>query len=93
MAQDKVYKTMKEAVADMFFRKVLGVAVPLKIKKTTKIEDFCPNKKFKKEYVELIIDNTDRVFNVSIRKIKDKSLAEILVYLEHRKMKHSTYGS
>lgn len=76
----------------MFFKDVLGAKVPTKIKKSAKIADFCQNKKFAEEYVDMVVDRTERVFNTSIKKIKEKSLEDILTYLEMVKQKHSRYG-
>lgn len=88
----QVYKNLKVAVHEMFFKEVLGLAKPIKIKKNTVLADFCRNKKFEKEYVDMLVDKTERVFKVSIRKIKNKPLEEILIYIEQRKVKHSMYG-
>lgn len=88
----QVYKNLKVAVHEMFFKEVLGLPKPIKIKKTTVLADFCRNKKFEKEYVDMLVDKTERVFKVSIRKIKNKPLEEILIYIEQRKVKHSMYG-
>lgn len=87
----QVYKTIKEAVLDIFFKEVLGLPKPIKIKKNTVLADFCRNKKFEQEYVDMLVDRTDRVFKISIRKIKNKSLEEILLFLEQKKKKNSMY--
>lgn len=89
----QVYSNLKEAVNQMFFKEVLGLAKPVKIKKTTMLADFCSNKKFETEYVDMLVDKTERVFKVSIKKIKNKPVSEILVYIEQGKQRHARYGS
>lgn len=91
MQEQKVYKNMKEAVNEMFFRQVLGLPKALKIKKNTTLASFCQNKKFETEYVEMLSDKMERVFNVSIKKIKDKPLVEILLFVEQRKIRASSF--
>jgi len=89
----KIYKNVKEAVNEMFFKEVLGLPKPIKIKKTTKLSDFCQNKAFEEEMVDLYVDRIERVFKVSIRKMKNKPISEILILLEDKKKKHSIFGS
>jgi len=84
----QVYKNLKEAVHEIFFKEVLELPRPIKIKKTTVLTDFCRNKKFEKEYAAMLVDKTERVFKVSIRKIKNKPLEEILIYIEQQKAKN-----
>lgn len=89
----KTYKNMNEAVRDIFFSKVLGVPAPKQIKKSQVIGDFCKNKAFSAEYVDMVVDRTERELSVSIRKIKNKPLMEILDFIEKKKMLHSRYGN
>lgn len=88
----KVYKNIKEAVNEMFFKEVLGLPKPIKIKKTTKLSDFCRNKEFEDEMVDMYVDRAERTFRVSIRKMKDKPIVDLLSYIESKKKKHSIYG-
>lgn len=88
----KVYKNIKEAVNEMFFKEVLGLPKPIKIKKTTKLSDFCQNKEFSDEMVDMYVDRAERTFRVSIRKMKDKPIVDLLSYIESKKKKHSIYG-
>ena len=88
----KVYATMKEAVEDMFFRDVLGV--PKKsLKKSHLLEDFCPDKRFAKEYIKMYLDKTERTFQVSIKNLQSKPVVEILEFLIKRKKNDSIYGN
>lgn len=91
MDRPSSFKSVKEAVLFMFFHDVIGLAKPVKIKKNTMLRDFSPNKKFEEEYVDMIVDRVERVFNVSIRRIKNKSVEEILKYIELQKQKSALY--
>lgn len=83
---------MNEAVNDMFFRQVLGTPPIKNIKKNITLSHFCKNKKFEVEFVDMCVDKIERVFNVSVRKIKNKPLEEILKYIEMKKTRDSLYG-
>ena len=91
--EQQVYKNLKEAVNLMFFKEVLGLPKPLKIKKNMVLSHFCKHKKFEEEYVDMLVDKVERVFKVSIKKIKNKPVSEILGYIEMKKVQHSRYGS
>lgn len=84
---------MKEAVNEMFFTQVLGLPKPLKLKKNATLATFCRQKKFEKEYVDMLTDKIERVFNVSVKQIKNKSVSDILIFIEQRKAKQSLYRS
>lgn len=87
----KSYNTVSEAVESMFFEQVL--CCPKKpITKTTHLSDFAPDKKFVKEYIQMYVDKSTRVFGVSIRNIQSKPLVEILKFLSARKLKDGIYG-
>lgn len=86
-----IYKTMRDAVEDMMFSKVLETK-KRKIKKSETLRSFIKNKKFEEEYLDLFVDKVFIVFGCSIKKIKEKPLSEILDYLEKVKNNHSRYG-
>lgn len=80
-----MYRTIKEAIIDIFFKEILEIKKPLKIKKNTKLTDFCQNKKFEKEFLEMMINRVDRTFKANIRKVKNESLEEIFNFIEYQK--------
>ncbi len=89
--QEKVYSTQKEMVLDKFFREVVGIA-PRKIKKGDTLKSLAPKKKFEEDFVEMYIDRTYLIFSVNIRKLKNKTLEEILEFILGQKQKHAMYG-
>lgn len=80
-----MYRTIKEAIIDIFFKEILEIKKPLKIKKNTKLTDFCQNKNFEKEFLEMMINRVERTFKVNIRKVKNESLEEIFNFIEYQK--------
>lgn len=87
----KVYKTMNEAVEDIFFSKILETK-KRKLKKTDTLRTFVKIKKFEDEYVDMFVDKITLVFGCSIKKIKEKPITEILQYMVKIKNNHSRYG-
>jgi len=83
-----MYKTIEEMVIDKFSREVLDLKKPIaKNKYRLDLASFAPNKKFAPDYTEMYVDKVWLVFNVSIKKIKQKSIGEILNYLIQVKKK------
>jgi hypothetical protein len=88
----KIHKTLKEAVAEMFFKEVLGASQKV-LKQGDTLSAFCPDKKFLKEFLKMYVDRTERVFGASIKNMEEKPLLEILDFLTERKRKDSVYGN
>ena len=87
-----VYKNMEEAVEIMFFEQVLGTK-PKKLKPATMLSDFCPDKKFEKEFLRMYIDRAQRVFGVSLRNLQSKPMTEIFAFLVTKKKRDALYGA
>lgn len=86
-----VFKTNKDLVEHQFFMQVMSLKkIPKYDKKL--IVDFSTNKKFKEEFVDMIVDRVFIIMNCSIKKIKNKPIKEIIQYLEVQKQKRAIYG-
>lgn len=89
--EQKTYKTTKEWILDKFFTDVVGVKMR-KIKKTDTLRSLVTKKKFEEEFVDMYVDKVQIIFNVNIRKLKNKPLEEIILHIENQKRMHSFYG-
>jgi hypothetical protein len=86
------YASMEEAVLDMFLTQVVSQPKK-KIKNSMMLKDFCPDKKFEKEFIGMYLDRVQTVFGVSIRNLQNKPMVEILAFLCERKRKDALYGN
>jgi hypothetical protein len=81
-----VLKVFDQIKAD-FIKNVLQKSETTKLTSKTKLINFCEDKRFEKEFKEMFLNRTQLFFGVSILKMYDDPILDIIQYLRDIKMK------
>lgn len=87
----ELYGSIQEFVLQEFWQKVVQDK-PRKITPSMTLTDLVPDKRFKQEFLEMYVDRTELLLGMSIRRIKNKPLVEIIRFLVDLKQKKIMFG-
>lgn len=84
------HSTIKEAILQQFTTEVLKDCKKLKLSPTTVLDDYSIDKNFAKEWGDMLSDRIERLFGISMKRIRNKSVHEILKHVEIGKKKFNS---